>query len=61
MSEVKVQKVSGEERESMKNILQVSKEALPKIYRVSLADMSVEQYASGKGGPSLQVILNMKI
>ena len=44
----------------MKNILQVSKEALFKIYRVSLADMSAEQYVSGKGGPSSQAILNMK-
>ena len=60
MSEVRRRKVSGDERESMKNILKVSKEAPSKIYRDSLANMSDAQYASGKRGHSSQAISNMK-
>ena len=52
MSEVRRRKVSGDERESMKNILNVSKEAPYKIYRDSLADMPAAQYATGKRSPT---------
>ena len=58
-SEVRRRKVSGDERESMKNILKVSKEVASKIYRDILADMSAAQYP-GKPGPSSQAISNMK-
>ena len=57
MSEVRRRKVSGDERESMKNNLKVLKEAPPKIYRDSLA---AAQYASGKRGPSSQATSNIK-
>ena len=60
MTEVGRRKVSGEERESIKSILKVSKEGPSKVYRDSLADMSAAQYASGKQGPSSQAISNMK-
>lgn len=57
MSEVRRPKVSGEERESMKNLL---KRAPSKTYRDSLADMSAARYASGKRGISSQAVSNMK-
>ena len=60
MSEVRRRKVSGDERESMKNILNVSKEAPYKIYRDSLTDMLAAQYATSKRGPSSQEISIME-
>ena len=60
MSEVRRRKVSEDERESMKSIFKVSREAPSKIYRDSLAHMSAAQYASGKRGRSSQAISNIK-
>ena len=57
MSEVRRPKVSGEERESMKNLL---KRVPSKTSRDSLADISAARYASGKRCISSQAVSNMK-
>ena len=60
IAEVKRRKVSREERKKLKQRLRDSNFAPSKIFRDNLVTVSSSEYASGKCGPSTQVIGNMK-
>ena len=60
VTKIKRRKVTGEERKSIKKTLSEASHTPSKIYRDSLAKMSLSKYESRKRGPTAQEIVNME-